>query len=153
MSGRKVKKDQDVEIDLIAFISLLSVCICFLLLTSIWVQISSMNFKQAVGGAAVADSKPEPQVWIKIFNDGKLVFNVENAKLSRKLKSKTIQWKSGEQKNPSLISEFSRVLKDNIPEIRTALLQPSSNTTYEDIVMVMDAIRTEGFSDLGIAPL
>lgn len=154
MSQKDKTRHLDVEIDLIAFISLLSVCICFLLLTSIWVQISSMNFKQAIGGAEVFDSKSQPQVWIKIFNNGKLIFNVENSpKLARTLRKKTLQWKDGESRDPGKIRDFSKLLREKVPELNTALLQPSSDTTYEDIVLVMDTIRGEGFSDLGIAPL
>ena len=44
------KKSLDSELNLIAFISLLSVLICSLLLTAIWIQIGSMDVKQAVGG-------------------------------------------------------------------------------------------------------
>jgi len=56
MAFERVKKEKpSTEIDLVAFISLLSVCICFLLLTTIWVQIGSMNVKQAIGGQAATD--------------------------------------------------------------------------------------------------
>ncbi|MCB0394015.1 MAG: biopolymer transporter ExbD, partial [Bdellovibrionales bacterium] len=69
------KKALDPEIDLIAFISLLSVCICFLLLTSIWVQIGSMNFKQSIGGAS-GPSQPQPQLVIDFQDKGGLSLKV-----------------------------------------------------------------------------
>jgi len=63
------KKSLDNEINLIAFISLLSVLICSLLLTAVWIQIGSLNIKQAVGGQARAGQKNPPAVWAHIFSD------------------------------------------------------------------------------------
>lgn len=54
---RKHKKHLDFEINLIPCIDLLSVCICFLLLTAVWLNIGSMNVKQAIGQTTAETEK------------------------------------------------------------------------------------------------
>ena len=78
--GRKQKKSVSTELDLVAFISLLSVCICFLLLTAVWIQIASMDVKQAVGGQAVEkNSQPKPEMWVIFEEEGQLVLELRNS--------------------------------------------------------------------------
>ena len=52
---RHNKKHLDFELNLIPCIDLLSVCICFLLLTAVWLQVGSLSVKQAIGGQSAAD--------------------------------------------------------------------------------------------------
>ena len=55
-SGSGGRKSLDFEINLTPFIDLFSVLICFLLLTAVWIQIGSMDVKQAVGGQTADDA-------------------------------------------------------------------------------------------------
>ena len=64
------KKVLDFEVNLIPFIDLLSVSICFLLITAVWMNVGSMNVKQAVGGQAQEDTKRSPQVWVRMTAKG-----------------------------------------------------------------------------------
>src|SRR3954467_14672767 len=54
----KGRKGVDAELNLIPFIDLLSVCILFLLMTAVWVQISKMSaFSQPSGEATISHSE------------------------------------------------------------------------------------------------
>ena len=77
----RAKKELDSELNLISFVSLLSVLICSLLLTAIWVHIGSMDVKQAVGGqggAASTKEKKPPAVWANLAPDGSIRFVLQD---------------------------------------------------------------------------
>ncbi len=156
MGLNRSKKDMDVEIDLISFISLLSVCICFLLLTSVWIQVGSMNFKQSFGGGAASMGALPPQLWVDINKEGGLVFKLENVKgkkVSRALRRKKIEASEEGKIRIEEVREYAKDLLKKVPELNTALLQPNAETPYEELVALMDTFRSEGFSDLGVSPL
>src|SRR5690349_16878240 len=52
------RRSLDAEINLVPFIDLLSVCICFLLMTAVWVQIGALQVKQSHGTAGAASTGP-----------------------------------------------------------------------------------------------
>ncbi|MCB0366180.1 MAG: biopolymer transporter ExbD [Bdellovibrionaceae bacterium] len=154
MSRSRRDKNLDSEIDLVAFISLLSVCICFLLLTVVWVQVGSLQVKQAVGGQAAEDTKKEPALWTLIKPDGNLELRLENApsKVARKFGSQVIKNQDGKPNLESL-KESASLLKSELPEINMALVRPESKSAYGDVIQLMDALKGVGYNNLGVAPL
>ena len=154
MSRSRRDKNLDSEIDLVAFISLLSVCICFLLLTVVWVQVGSLQVKQAVGGQAAEDTKKEPALWTLIKPDGNLELRLENApsKVARKFGSQVIKNQDGKPNLESL-KESASLLKSELPEINMALVRPESKSSYGDVIQLMDALKGVGYNNLGVAPL
>lgn len=150
---RKHGKHLDFEINLIPCIDLLSVCICFLLLTAVWLHVGSMNVKQAVGGQSQAETPKKPLLWIYMGQDGQLTFNVQQSSLvPAALANIKIPGLDGHTN----IEEMNKVLtqltaKD--PELKTALIQPQAQSSYEEIIGLMDEFKKQGLSDLGVAPL
>lgn len=58
--GGRGKKPVDAELQLVPFIDLLSVLICFLIMTAVWTQVSRLELKQ--GNAAPPDpNQPPPE--------------------------------------------------------------------------------------------
>lgn len=153
MLGRK-KRTENTEIDLVAFISLLSVCICFLLLTTIWIQIGSMNVKQAIGGQAADTTKPKPSLWV-IYGKGgsiRLQFKDSPRKVVRKFGRMNI---AGVEGKPDLEKIGAQLvdIKTQLEGISMALIRPVEKTAFEDIISVMDVFRDKGFEDLGVTPI
>ncbi len=150
---RKHKKHLDFEINLIPCIDLLSVCICFLLLTAVWLHIGSMNVKQAVGGQSQAETPKKPLMWVYLAEDGQLTFNVQQSSL---IPSALANIKLPGVDGHANVAELNRVLtqltaKD--PGLKTALIQPRAKSSYEDIIALMDEFKKMGLTDLGVAPL
>ena len=56
---KKNKKDLNFELNLLPVFDILSVCICFLLMTVVWVPVGSMNASQSMGGQAKSEA-PNP---------------------------------------------------------------------------------------------
>lgn len=155
MAFEKVSREKpSTEIDLVAFISLLSVCICFLLLTTIWVQIGSMNVKQAVGGQPATGGKATPELWVIYSKDGSLGFNLRNVKrkIAKDFSRRKVEALEGQKPNLSELATYLQDLKASVG-IDMALIKPSKVTLFEDVISVMDLFRDQGFNDLGVAPL
>lgn len=150
---RHNKKHLDFELNLIPFIDLLSTCICFLLITAVWMQIGSMNVKQAVGGQSAAETDKKPIAWIFMELDGSVVVDVrDSALVPGNLRKAKIQGQAGK---PDLdaVNKLATNLRSVEPGLRTALIQPKSQTNYEDIIDLMDSFKKAGMGDLGVVPL
>ena len=153
---KKRKKELDSELNLISFVSLLSVLICSLLLTAIWIHIGSMNVKQAVGGQAADPSKKNketPSLWTQLHPDGSLKFILKDFPASAKRwDNQRIPGIEGEVDQKSTL-EYLKALKSLVPELRMALFQPQGEVLYGKIISLMDDFKQQGFVDLGVVPL
>ncbi len=150
---RKHGKHLDFEINLIPCIDLLSVCICFLLLTAVWLNVGSMNVKQAVGGQPASETVKKPVLWVFMGPAGELNFNVQD---SAKIPAKLTKLKLAGVDGKANIPELEKLLGDMTsvePNLRTALIQPQAQSSYEDIIGLMDEFKKKGLVDLGVAPL
>jgi biopolymer transport protein TolR len=148
----KKHKHLDFEINLIPAIDLLSTCICFLLLTAVWLHVGSMDVKQAVGGQPASETAKKPTVWVQLDGQGTVTLEVRDARVPAKLAKTKLQGKEG---RPDLeaLSGLVAELKKSEPGLVTALIQPQAATLYEDIINTMDAFKKNGMVDLGVSPL
>lgn len=148
----KKRKTLDFEVNLIPFIDLLSTCICFLLLTAVWVNVASMNVKQAVGGQSPEAGQKKPSVWVVMNNGGDLVFDVKDAKVPGRLQRFTVPGQKGKP-NIEQVTNAVAQLKQAVPTLNMALIQPNAGSMYEDIIDIMDQFKQAGVIDLGVSPL
>jgi biopolymer transport protein TolR len=146
------KKHLEFEINLIPAIDLLSVCICFLLLTAVWLHVGALNVKQAVGGQPASETAKKPTVWVQITGQGDVSLDVRDARVPVKLAKAKVAGKEGK---PDLegIQALASELKAAEPELTTVLIQPQAATMYESIIDVMDSFKKQGMIDLGVSPL
>ncbi|MCJ8275736.1 MAG: biopolymer transporter ExbD [Bdellovibrionales bacterium] len=150
---KKQKKTVNTEVDLVAFISLLSVCICFLLLTTVWIQIGSMNVKQAIGGQS-QEGKPKPEMWVVVDKVGSMKLQLRHSprKVMKAFNNNKIDGVDGKPNLEELGTYVSK-LKGEFEDISMALIRPASKTQFEDIIQIMDVFREGGIEDLGVTPL
>lgn len=147
------KKHLDFEVNLIPFIDLLSVSICFLLITAVWLNVGSMNVKQAVGGQAQEDTKKSPLVWIRMTTAGDLDLEVQQSSLVPASLRKFRVAKQDNKVNWEGLEKALASLKQVEPSLNTGLIQPTASTAYEEIIDVMDKLKKTGMTDLGVSPL
>lgn len=150
---RKHGKHLDFEINLIPCIDLLSVCICFLLLTAVWLNVGSMNVKQAVGGQAVSETEKKPTLWVMMGNNGDINLNIRD---SGKIPANLTKLRVAGAQGKSNTEELNKVLEQIMtaePGLKTALIQPQAVSAYEDIITLMDEFKKKGLIDLGVVPL
>ena len=149
---RKRHKHLEFEINLIPAIDLLSVCICFLLLTAVWLHVGAMNVKQAVGGQPASETAKKPTVWAQINAQGDVQLDVRDARVTAKLAKAKIPGKDGKPDLEAL-KNVAMELKASEPALTTVLIQPQAATVYEDIIDLMDSFKKQGMIDLGVSPL
>lgn len=150
---RHGKKHLDFEINLIPFIDLLSACICFLLLTAVWVQVGTLDVKQAVGGQPASETPKKPTLWVSMGAAGELSINVQDTeKIPAKLRKLVVKGVDGKT-NLENLEGVVKELKTFEPDLRTALIQPQAQSVYEDMIALMDQFKKQGLIDLGVSPL
>lgn len=153
-----VKKKQalEFEINLLPFISVLAVCISFLLLAAVWVEVGTFSLSQAFGtedSATAAQNKKNATLWVQFENDGSVRVSVkEGEKLKTSLRF--AEFNSMNSKSDlRQLEKFVNKVKAAAPELKTALLLPASNSSYENMISVMDTLKQHEIRDIGIAPL
>lgn len=147
------KKHLDFEVNLIPFIDLLSVSICFLLITAVWLNVGSMDVKQAVGGQAQEDTKKSPLVWIRMTAQGDLDLEVQQSSLLPASLRKFRVAQLDKQVDLVGLEKALANIRQVEPSLNTGLIQPTASTAYEEIIDVMDKLKKSGMTDLGVSPL
>ncbi len=143
-SGPKNKKDLNFELSLIPFIDILSVCICFLLMTVIWVQVGALSAAQSMGGQSQADTPKVQTIWTQLSESGKITVTFKD--VPQAPKPITVQG----------LAELNTLLtkaKTRYPEMRTAIIMPEKKVAYANIIATMDSFKKHGLIDVGVSPL
>lgn len=151
--GLSNKKELNFDLNLMPVIDILSVCICFLLITVVWTNVGSLNVSQGVGTEATGSADNTPAVWVYLKQGGQVVMSVRN--LNKKTNQHDTSF-SGNRNGGikwSSVESFIGHLKEKAPDLRTALIMPSKQISYEDIIKMMDRFKKSGIEDVGISPL
>jgi biopolymer transport protein ExbD len=156
-SGSGRRKSLDAEINLVSFIDLLSMCICFLLITAVWVQIGSMQVKQSHGTEGAAMSAHDYEMELKFSGPHALAVAVKRG--GRAVKSVKIAEPSSEAMLSKLdasvrgLATSLRKGKTTQPLFSAAMLTPTHGVSYGDMVSVMDVLRRNQITNLGVVPV
>ena len=144
------KKNVDYQLDLTPFISMLSVCICFLLLTVAWFQIGALSVKQAMGAKGYGEPSQKPSLWVYI--QPKKQIEVRLKKGNRLISKRAIL---SEQLNFNFtgFNQYIANLKRQEPLIEDVFIFPQASELYEDIIKIMDGLRQAGLFNMGLSPL
>lgn len=140
-------EDANFELNLLPIISLLAVCISFLLLTAIWVNIGTLDIKQAMGESS---EKPveTPKLQIKVNAKGFFVLDILN--LKSKFKGIVIKKVDSDL---SAIADLIERVKTAHPEVTTAMVIPNKNTKYQSLIRVFEHLKSNEIKDIGVSPI
>ncbi len=146
-------KEMTFDLNLVPFIDILSTCICFLLMTTIWIQIGVFNVSQAIGSEPPAGGKNPPSVIVEMKNDGLVEVSLKDVEGLRKphatdirpARSGGVDWGQVENRITEIGSRF--------PTVKTVLVMPGSKTRYDDVIKMMDAFKRNKIDQIGLAPL
>ncbi len=152
------KKSLDAEINLVPFIDLLSMCICFLLMTAVWVEMGSIELKQALGTSAAETTSQSYDVVVKFSSQNSIVEINRGGQL---VKSYPINGGEMNDKLSSLTNIVSTLMQtlnsaatdpNVIPDI-TGRVFPDKSLSYVDLISIMDVLRSNGVARLGVVPV
>jgi biopolymer transport protein TolR len=147
--GRGGRKSVDAELNLIPFIDLLSVCILFLLMTAVWVQISGMSaLSQPTGEATVRHSEVSS---ITEMREGRLwdvLVRTTGVTVMEKRK------KIGTYKAEDMEDVFAK-LKEKLadPDNTKIAVRSADDVIYEDVIFVLDALMANNLTKVTIGAL
>jgi len=160
--GKGRKKSLDAEINLVPFIDLLSMCICFLLMTAVWMQLGTVNVKQAVGTDAPSDSAKQSELDLKYTSTSSLELSVKHAGSTKLYK---VNAPTNEERLKQLretVQGLAQTLAFNSQQdlktqfgqnISAAHITTRTGVTYGELVSVMDVFRDIGVVNLGLVPV
>ncbi len=161
--GSGHRRSLDAEINLVPFIDLLSMCICFLLMTAVWMEIGAVNVKQLVGTEAPAEVKDTYELDLKYLKPQVLEVNLK--KTNGRGHKYTVEGQSNEARLVKLrevLGGFAQSVKTPAAkDLKSVLSQAISvgrvttktGVSYGEIVSVMDTLRDLGVSSLGLVPV
>jgi|GEM_PF-781014 len=152
--GVIVKKDLNFEVNIMPVLDILSVMICFLLLTAVWSNIQTIEVKQAVGDNNLQTGPNPPSIWAILFETGKIELSLRDLpkQFNKFPREKTID-AFNKDINWAALESSLKNLKQSIPDLKVALVIPKSNSNYGSIIKVLDQFRKVEITDVGIAPL
>lgn len=152
-SGRGRKKSMNFELNLIPFIDVLSTCICFLLVTAVFINLGSINTSQAVGSVADKDQKKTGSVIVSMGGGGDVRFEAKDVKgFSRDLNLVTVKGVNGKP-NYTKTEEWIKSFTSRFTNVKTVLMMPNPTSKYDDLIQLMAQFKKNSMDQIGIAPL
>ena len=154
VSGSKKgkKKNLNFELNLIPFIDVLSTCICFLLVTAVFINLGSLHVSQAVGSEKTA-AKPQGSVTVSLGGRGDIRFEIKDVPSLRNSGSLTtitgLNGKINYQRTEEWIKSFSTRFTD----VKTVLIMPNPSSKYDELIQLMAQFKASSMDQIGIAPL
>lgn len=149
--GLGSKKELNADLNLTPFIDLLSTCVCFLLITAVWIEIGSVEIKQSHGTEAAASKKISYDLDVVFQSPTQLKLNLKkNGKRLRGYSVKTDNPESFQASLNEVLKNQVMNLKGTIIEIATATITPRSSVDYGNLVATLDTLRRNQIINIGI---
>ena len=146
--GNKEGRDTQVDLNIVPFIDLLSVCIIFLLVTAVWTQVSMIQIGASIYAKRTesGEVEPPPRAEVAFRLDVK-----ENGYVVRVGKQYiNIPKVNGNYDEESLLKQLKAV-KEQYPDKNDAIISVMESLTYNDLIRGMDLLITAGFGDVSVA--
>lgn len=151
-SSKGSKKGMDFEINLVPAIDLLSVCICFLLLTAVWINLGSLKLEQGVGETNASGGKNMPSLFIEVEASGDLVLSTRDLPAgARGVERAVLSGLSGQVDREKLKMALQSLRSKN-PSLETVIVRPKTKVPYGQVIAVIDGLKAEKVKDVGLAP-
>lgn len=144
-------KELNFEINILPILDILSVLICFLLLTAVFVQIGTIDTKQAIGDNSTSGAKNPPSLWVTVEADGQMVLSVRDVPQAQSREipvaraSKGVNW--------DVFQKRIQDLKTKYPDLKTGIVRPKERTAYGDVIKIMDQLKKLEIDQVGLSPL
>lgn len=138
------------ELNLVPFIDVLSTCICFLLITTVFLQIGTVDTQQALGSESSQKKKDEQALMAAVTHEGGIRFWFKEDKARRTIGE--ISGQNGRVQRDAVdawINNFSK----KYPTVQTAMVLPQSHTKYDNVIQVMASLKKNNINEVGVAPL
>lgn len=148
IQGSQSKKNLNVELNLLPVFDVLSVCICFLLMTVVWIEIRSLETKQAYGSQSAAEATKEASIWMTIDSGNNLI--VVMKPVSGRETKTVLARRNGDIDFDSAKVAFERASSQNA---QSTHILPARTTKYDQVIRLMDLAKQAGIKNIGLSPI
>ncbi len=142
------KRRSSVDLNIVPFIDLMSVCIIFLLITAVWTQVSMIQIGSSIYGKKTAQESepppPRPEIPFR------LDVRAEGYRIIVGRQSTAIAKEGDKYNQAALLTELKKV-KELYPEKVDAVITVLDELPYESLVHGMDALLSAGFPEISVA--
>lgn len=146
-----MKKELNFELNILPVLDILSVLICFLLLTAVWVQMGSIDTKQALGDNAISAAKNPPSLWVTLQKDGTVELSLRDVPHAKNLEHRVA--KTAQGVNWESLDSKIQDLRNQWPDLKTGIVRPEARAAYGDVIKIMDQLKKNQFDGVGLSPL
>lgn len=150
---RTSRRKLNFELNLVPFIDVLSTCICFLLVTTVFLDLGSFHVNQAIGSAKTQDNKKNGTVTVSLGSKGDVRFEIKDvSSYSGRHGTVTIPGEAGFV-NFDQTERFLESFHAQAEDVKIAMILPNPTTRYNDIIELMAQLKKNSLDQIGIAPL
>ena len=150
-TGLGTKKELDAQLNLTPFIDLLSTCVCFLLITAVWIEIGTVEIKQSHGTSAAAEKKESYDLDLVFKNPTEMRLNLKkNGKRVRSLKVQGETFEGMLSTLNTTINEKVLTYRKKPIEIAAATITPRSTVDYGNLISTLDVLRKNEIVNIGV---
>lgn len=152
--GSSRRRSLDADINLVPFIDLLSMCICFLLMTAVWTQINTIPVKQSHGTEAAAPTREQYSMDLRYVSATEI--EAQFRKSGRIADRITVSGANGHELSDRLKAALRTKLQawgGGGELVASAMVTPRQDVPYGDMVLIMDALRGTGIGNIGVIPV
>jgi biopolymer transport protein TolR len=146
-----MKKELNFEINILPVLDILSVLICFLLLTAVWMQLGTIDTKQAIGDNSTAGATNPPSLWVTLQKDGTVQLSLRDVPKAKNLEDNIARTSNGV--NWINLEAKIQALRTQWPDLKTSIVRPEAKTSYGDVIRIMDQLKKNQFEGVGLSPL
>lgn len=157
-SGSGRRKSLDAEINLVSFIDLLSMCICFLLMTAVWLEVGALQVKQSHGTEGAATDQGQ-EISLKVVSATQAEISLKKAgRVVQKASLKASSLSDLTQQLDSTVARWVaasggvQASQVQAAQIQAAMIETTPGVSYGDLVRVMDSLRKNQVVNLGVIP-
>lgn len=152
-SGKGGRRKMNFDLNLVPFIDVLSVCICFLLVTTVFLDLGSFHVNQAIGSPSAQQDKKNGTVTVSMGSKGDVRFEIKDVPgYSGRNSIVTIRGDRGEVSFQQ-VERFLQSFHSQAQNVKTAMILPNPMSRYDDIIQLMASLKKNSLDEIGIAPL
>lgn len=150
-TGLGSKKELNAELNLTPFIDLLSTCVCFLLITAVWIEIGTVEIKQSHGTEASATKSDTYDLDLVFMGANKARLNLKKGgRRVRKIDVADESYEGFIAKLESSITEKVLTFKKKPVTVASATVTPRSSVNYGNLIRALDVLRRNQIVNIGV---
>lgn len=137
------KKNLDFDLNLVPFIDMFSVVLCFLIMTAVQVSVGSIDLKQSTGSISLTDDKTP--ILVLSLNENSVGFQLKNGATNFKSQIAGL--------NKDQVAQVINQVKAQQSNLGSAIVLSGPDTEYQKIVTLLEVLKSNGLSQVGISSL